>query len=111
MDNAALDQMVQTYEGCTIAAFADFDVGIPLRTASGTRVGQEALNMLCARAKTVFKPVPASALIAVEASEGVIYIFVRAQDDPASGLIAQIDHTVALDVFLEQAKTCMGHTT
>jgi hypothetical protein len=108
MNNAALDQMAQTYEGCTIAAFADLDVGIPLRTAEGIRVGQEALNTLCLRANKIFAAHTAPSLLAVETSGSVAHVFVRAPDDPASAFIAEIDDTVPLDDFIAAAKVCVG---
>lgn len=111
MNNAALDQLVQDFEGCDIAAFADFDVGIPLRTAGGLKVGQEALNALCARGKTVFAALPSIASAsryAFEAKGEHVQLFMRAPDDPDIGLIAQIDTNVPLEAFLARAQSCMG---
>ena len=108
MDNTALDHLAQAHEGCTIAAFADIEIGIPLRTAQSTGVGQETLNSLCSRGAKVFSALPADADLVVDMSSDAILLFVRAPDDASSVLIAKVDRTVPLDGFIAQAKACVG---
>lgn len=108
MNNAALDHLAQDHEGCTIAAFADLDVGIPLRTAASSTVGQESLNGLCSLGAKVFSAVPADADLAIDVVGADIFVFVRAPDDRSGILIAKVDQSVPLDDFVAQAKACVG---
>lgn len=107
MDNTALDQLAQAHDGCTIAAFADLDVCIVLRTGAGLDVGQETLNKLCAKGKDIFAAMSAPSNLAVHATEAATLIFVRVPDDPASVLIASCDRTVPLNDFIVQARACV----
>lgn len=107
MDNKALDQLAEDHEGCSIAAFADLDVGIVLRTGAGLDVGQETLNTLCAKGKQVFEAMSAPSDLALQATGKSTLIFVRVPDDPSSVLIAQCDRTVKLGDFIPQARACV----
>lgn len=107
MDNKALDQLAENHEGCSIAAFADLEVGIVLRTGAGLDVGQETLNDLCTKGKQVFGALSAPSDLAVHAMGNSTLIFVRAPDDPSSVLIAQCDQTVKLGDFISQARACV----
>ena len=107
MDNKALDQLVQDHEGCSIAAFADVDVGIVLRTGAGADVGQETLNTLCVKGKEIFAAMSTPSDLAIQAVEKTMLIFLRVPDDPASVLIAQCDRSVETAEFLTQARACV----
>lgn len=107
MDNKALDQLAQDHEGCSIAAFADLDVGIVLRTGAGLDVGQETLNTLCAQGKEIFAAMSAPSDLAVQSIDKTTLIFVRVPDDPASVLIARCDRSVRLADFVPQARACV----
>lgn len=110
MDNTALDHLAQAHKGCTIAAYADLEIGIPLRTAAGIKVGQETLNSLCSRGAKVFSALAANADLAIDVSGAAVFVFVRAPDDRSSFLIAKLDLSVPLEDFIAQAKACVGAT-
>lgn len=107
MDNNALDQLARDHEGCSIAAFADIEVGIVLRTGADLDVGQETLNSLCAKGKQVFGAMSSPSDLAIQAIDKTTLIFVRVPDDPSSVLIAQCDRTVPLNDFIPQARACV----
>lgn len=108
MNSEALDQLVSGHPGCRVAAFADLEVGIPLRMSDGAGLGQEALNRLCAEARTLFDAWGHPAQTAVDARGADVKVCVQGDGADAIALIAVLDRSADLDAFLDAARACIG---
>ena len=109
-----LDRLIEKHPDCIFAAYADIDTGVTLLTNSGDAFPREALDELCIEAALSLGMPDAPPIgmntcnTAIKADDSTLFIYLRAQDEPADALICICQNTIAVDSFLEEARLCLA---
>jgi hypothetical protein len=104
-----LQDLVNDWDGCAAAGFADLSAQMVLVHAGNSRYQREALDQLCAEAVVLLNAPTSTGRVqhAVMAMADQTRIYLRASADPDDALCCICSPDIAVGPFLAAASACL----